>query len=98
MARKFVFVLSRVFLRNYVYMQAFIPALAALMNLVVNLYSCHSDDVSHVCRLPYKEQRHNIIETIILAGLMTLSLLGLLNPTDLTKASELKRRVNRCVL
>jgi hypothetical protein len=71
--RKFVFVFAQTFLRNSLYMQKFLPASVICINVVLN-YSLR----------PYRVERHNVYENILLVCLLFLLLLGLITPLDVT--------------
>jgi len=71
--RKFLFVFSLTFLRNELYLQKFIPALAILVNIILNYFV-----------RPYRVERHNLYENILLVCLLFILLLGLITPLDVT--------------
>ena len=71
--RKFVFVFAQTFLRNRLYVQKFFPALVICINVILN-YSLR----------PYRVERHNVYENILLVCLLFLLLLGLISPLDIT--------------
>ena len=71
--RKFLFVFSLTFLRNEMYLQKFIPALAILVNIILNYFL-----------RPYRVERHNVYENILLVCLLFILLLGLITPLDVT--------------
>ena len=71
--RKFVFVFAQTFLRNSLYMQKFLPASVICINVILN-YSLR----------PYRVERHNVYENILLVCLLFILLLGLITPLDVT--------------
>jgi len=70
--RKFVLVFAQTFLRNSLYMQKFFPAVTICFNIILN-YSMR----------PYRVERHNVYENILLVCLLFILLLGLISPLDI---------------
>lgn len=81
--RKFVFVFSQTFLRNSLYSQKFYPAVAILANIILN-YSLR----------PYRVERHNVYENILLVCLLFILLLGMISPLDVAVYHDAKGRNN----
>ena len=70
--RKLVFVVCRIFLRNAPYFQTFVPAACVALNMIANYWL-----------RPYRVERHNLLENVLLLCLLCFILLGLLNPLDI---------------
>ena len=79
--RKFVLVYSQTFLRNFTYLQKFCPAICILANIVLN-YQIR----------PYRVERHNVYENIMLLCLLFILLLGLITPVDITVYHDARGR------
>ena len=70
--RKFSFVLSAVFLQNSPYLQLFVPIFVVLLNLIAN---CHYR--------PYRAARHNILENVLMIGLLFFLISGMMSARDI---------------
>ena len=70
--RKLSFIISVVFLQGSKYLQILFPLLVVLLNVIAN------------CKYrPYRVERHNILENILLAGVVFMMIAGLMTPGDI---------------
>jgi hypothetical protein len=70
--RKLSFIISVVFLQGSKFLQVFFPLIVVLLNVMAN------------CKYrPYRVERHNILENILLVGLVVIMIAGLMTPGDI---------------
>jgi len=70
--RKLSFIISVVFLQGSKFLQVFFPLIVVLLNVIAN------------CKYrPYRIERHNILENILLIGVVFMMIAGLMTPGDI---------------
>ena len=70
--RKFAFILAVVFLQKNTFFQLFLPIVVVILNIIANNY-----------HRPYRVERHNQLETILLVGLLFMMIVGMIPANDI---------------